>query len=140
MSTAIFVCSPATGRVRMTLAEHAKKVKEQNGLTIAAIVRNSNGSLSRSYINKIFNSEIKNPSDERMETLAAAMNAPVDEFKRAARGDPSPEIWTAREVVKAMESIIANPALSDVVKVLLQMEEPDLEKCARYLRRYKRKL
>jgi len=122
----------------MTLAEHVKKVKDQNGLTIAAIVRNSNGSLSRSYINKIFNGEIKNPSDERMEVLAAAMNAPVDEFIRAARGDPAPERWTARDAIKAMESIVGSPALTDVVKVLLELEESDLEKCARYVQRYKK--
>lgn len=67
------------------------------------------------------------------------MNAPADEFKRAARGDPPPETWTARDVIKTMESIVGSPALTDVVKVLVDLDDSDLEKCARYVQRYKKK-
>jgi transcriptional regulator with XRE-family HTH domain len=123
----------------VTLGEYVQKVKDDTHLSLSVIVKNSRGALSQTYVSKILHDQIKNPSQQKLQALALAMKRPANEFVNFRRGDPPREPWTAFEAVRAMESIIVSPALTDVVKVLLDLLEPEIEKCARYVGRYKKK-
>ncbi|HYM01215.1 MAG TPA: hypothetical protein VEZ90_19805 [Blastocatellia bacterium] len=122
----------------MSLADFVRRVKAEKRLSFAKIAENSGNKIGRSYVSKILNGEVKNVSEEYQGYLALGLQVPIDEVVRASRGESPPEVWTAREAIKAIEQIIANPALTDVVKILLETDERDLEKVLHYVRRYQK--
>jgi len=125
-------------RFHLTLGEYVKKVKDETRLSLSAIVTNSNGELSQTYISKILHDQIKNPSDEKLQALALAMGRPINEFVNIRRGDPPREPWTAFEAIKAIETVVVSPALTNVVKILLELDDDELAICTRYLQRYRK--
>ncbi|HKV38593.1 MAG TPA: helix-turn-helix domain-containing protein [Blastocatellia bacterium] len=126
------------GNAQVTLGQHVQKVKDDKHLSLSQIVTESRGALSQTYVSKILHDQIKNPSQEKLQALALAMGMPMNYFVRIWLGEPPHEAWTAYDAVKAIESIIVSPVLTRVVKVLLELEEPELEKCARYVERHRK--
>ena len=85
--------------------------------------------MSGSLPSKIVKGQVKNPGPEKLSGLARGLQVPLDQVPREFRGDPPPETWTAREVIKAIETVVGSPEL------LLGRSPRDLEKVLKYLRR-----
>jgi transcriptional regulator with XRE-family HTH domain len=105
------------------LREYIQQFLDQTGLPRLQIEKRSGGKIKDSTIEDILNGRTKSISVEKLNALAEGMGVDAIElFKIASgkrmiftHGDP----WPGHVLVKAVETIITNPDLTEIVKALL---------------------
>jgi transcriptional regulator with XRE-family HTH domain len=73
---------------RETLAQIAKRVRLEKGFTVKSVAQKSGGRIAASYVSRIENGQITNPSPAKLKALAIGLDTPEDVIFAAVRGEP----------------------------------------------------
>ncbi|MGH9761057.1 MAG: hypothetical protein ACREDR_22240 [Blastocatellia bacterium] len=119
----------------MTLAEYVRKVIKEKGLSLAEIVRRSNGAISDSYIQDITSGKTKRPSAKKLKGLATGIAEDYNYLTALASGQPQTEGWTASSLKNAIVKMVENEKIGEAVRALIEKSPDDVEKALRYLKR-----
>jgi transcriptional regulator with XRE-family HTH domain len=128
----------ALGGVWMGLAEYVTRIMAEKKLSAMKVQKNSNGTISDTYVLKIRAGKVPRPSVGRLKALAKGLKVPEKEVFREVGADveaATEKEWTARESNELMAGLLANKELREVVLALARMEPEDLKRAVKYLKR-----
>jgi transcriptional regulator with XRE-family HTH domain len=106
--------------MKETLIEYVKRIMRQKNLTLRDIEENSDGEISNSYISKILNGRVENPTADKILALARGLRVDPHEVFAAISGQEqagtNPMVFA--DIVQRLAS---DPSLIKSLQELLQM-------------------
>jgi transcriptional regulator with XRE-family HTH domain len=106
--------------MRETLIQYVQRIMRQKNLTLRNIEENSGGKISNSYISKILNGNVKNPTADKIVALAKGLKVDAHEVFSAISGQEqaasNPMVFA--DMVKELAS---DPTLQELLQEWLRM-------------------
>ena len=106
--------------MKETLIEYTKRIMRQKNLTLRDIEENSGGEISNSYISKILNNNVKNPSADKIVALAKGLQVDSHEVFTAITGEEqsglSPMVFA-----DLVQKLASDPTLQELLQEWLRM-------------------
>jgi transcriptional regulator with XRE-family HTH domain len=127
------VSSPTFG-VGVTLAEYVSRTLKDKKLSADEVAARSGGKIAANTVGKIARGETKHPSIPTLQALAQGMGED-EEAALGAAGVRFTNPWPPQLLLKTMGRITASPALTELVKELAKMDEKEIQKVLRSVKR-----
>ena len=119
----------------MKIGDYVKRLIEETGLSPGDVAERSEGKVSENYIRKIMRGETQNPSIPKLKAIANGFG--IDEQRLlAVAGVVSDNPWPPKLLIKAMDRITDSPALTDLVKKLIEMDDGQVQKILKVVRKW----
>jgi len=119
----------------MKIGDYVKRLIEETGLSPGDVAERSEGKVSENYIRKIMRGETQNPSIPKLKAIANGFG--IDEQRLlAVAGVASDNPWPPKLLIKAMDRITDSPALTDLVKKLIEMDDGQVQKILKVVRKW----
>ena len=103
-----------------------KQRMEELGISEWQVQKRANGKVSDSYVKNIISGKAKSISVEKLNALAIGLGVDGVELYKIASGEDIPQKqedpWPGFTVLNAIQQIMTNPDLSEIVKDLLIMK------------------
>ena len=106
--------------MKETLIEYVKRIMRQKNLTLRDIEENSDGEISNSYISKILNGRVENPTADKILALARGLQVDPHEVFAAISGKEQAGI-NPMVFADVVQRLAGDPSLVEAVQELLQM-------------------
>jgi transcriptional regulator with XRE-family HTH domain len=106
--------------MKETLIEYVKRIMRQKNLTLRDIEDNSEGKISNSYISKILNGNVKNPSADKIVALAKGLKVDSHEVFTAITGEEQSG-YNPMLFADMIQQIASNPELLNPLREWLEM-------------------
>jgi transcriptional regulator with XRE-family HTH domain len=103
---------------------------KEHKLSAVEIERRSGGAITDGYIGQLKRGEQKNLTVDKLIALARAMGDNPHNLLDVFMGEPVPQStdpWPSHRFLNAMQRMVSDPVLSDIMKALLQMDAKQLE-------------
>jgi transcriptional regulator with XRE-family HTH domain len=121
-----------------TLGQFIERVARQKGINFHDIERNCDGKISNSYVSKIVNGEVDNPTVDKIVALAVGMGiSPFDILEVMCGQSPATErrqSLDAQVFVDLMHKVVINPGLLEIVQLCSQLRDEDHQELLLFLR------
>jgi transcriptional regulator with XRE-family HTH domain len=121
----------------MTVGDYIKRKIEETGLSAGEVAERSEGAVSENYIRKIMRGETRNPSIPKLKAIAKGFGIDEQELLSEA-GVSSDNPWPPKLLIKALARITDSPALTELVKKLIEMDETETERVLKFLAKKKK--
>src|ERR1044072_1010215 len=106
--------------MKETLIEYVKRIMRQKNLTLRDIEENSDGEISNSYISKILNGRVENPTADKILALARGLQVDPHEVFAAISGKEQDGI-NPMVFADVVQRLAGDPSLVEAVQELLKM-------------------
>jgi transcriptional regulator with XRE-family HTH domain len=113
-----------------TPEEYLNRWLKEHKLSAVEIERRSGGAITDGYIGQLKRGEQKNLTVDKLIALARAMGDNPHNLLDVFMGEPVPQStdpWASHRFLNAMQRMVSDPVLSDIMKALLQMDAKQLE-------------
>jgi transcriptional regulator with XRE-family HTH domain len=121
-----------------SLSQYVKRVIEEKGLTLHDVELLSGKRITDTYVSNIISGEASNPSIDKIQALARGLGVEAVELFKAAVGKEESvgedveksgkeDATQALVVVRMMEKVVLNEALRNIVRLLMTMNDEELE-------------
>jgi transcriptional regulator with XRE-family HTH domain len=110
--------------MKETLIEYVKRIMRQNSLTLRDIEENSGGRISNSYISKILNGNVKNPSADKIVALAKGLKVDSHEVFTVITGEGQSS-YDPMMFADMIQKVASNPELLKPLREWLDMSEKE---------------
>jgi transcriptional regulator with XRE-family HTH domain len=104
---------------------------EEKQLSSRDVEARSQGKIADAYVLKIKKGITTNPTVSKLQALAVGLGVSEDEIFKIARGLPGKvpqgEPWPGPVLVNAMDRIVANTELTQIVKALLETKQAKIK-------------
>jgi transcriptional regulator with XRE-family HTH domain len=101
--------------MKETLAQYIKRIMRQKELTIRDVELRCNKKLTHSYIARITNGKVKNPTLATMISLAKGLDEDLYEIFRAASGQLPRQTIDPLLLLEVIQKVFLHPELLEVV-------------------------
>jgi transcriptional regulator with XRE-family HTH domain len=112
--------------MRETLIEYVKRIMRQKNLTLRDIEINSGGGISNSYISKILNGNVKNPSADKIVALAKGLKVDAHEVFTATTGEEQSG-YNPMLFADMVQKLASDPRLQELLQAWLRMPAKERE-------------
>jgi transcriptional regulator with XRE-family HTH domain len=124
-----------------TPEEYLNRWLKEHKLTAVEIERRSGGAITDGYIGQLKRGQQKNLTVDKLIALARAMGDNPHNLLDVFMGEAVPEStdpWPSHMLLSALQRMVNDPILSDIMKALLQMDAKELKTVRKSLAKPKR--
>lgn len=123
-----------------TLGEYVKRILEEKHLTMYDVEVRSERRIADAYVANVLTGVAKNLTVDKLKALAVGIGEPEDDVFKVARGLPldraeerGGEPWSPGGVIKALETVMASPELTKILRALMKMSLRDMRAVLKYV-------